>query len=274
MNRIDRIFNDLRGGGRTALMPYLTAGDPDVATTGRLIDAAADAGAAVCEVGIPFSDPVADGPVIEASMTHALAQGVTVAQVFETIAAARRRRPDLGLVAMLSYSIVYRIGLEKFVDQAKGAGFDGFIFPDLPLEESAEAVEAVRDAGMILSMLIAPQTEDERVRRIAESCSGFVYVLSRAGITGERDKLPAELSQRVRHLRSVTKLPIAVGFGIASPQHVKDVTAVADAAIVGSAVMRRVAEHRGRGPDAVVEVAGAFIADLARGLSGGGPAVA
>jgi len=269
MNRIDRIFTGLRRAGRTALMPYLTAGDPDVATTGRLIDAAADAGAAIIEVGVPFSDPVADGPVIEASMTHALAHGVKVEQVFAMVAQARERHPDLGLVAMLSYSIAHRMGLAAFVERAARAGFDGLLFPDLPLEESADAVKASRDAGLIHSALIAPTTGEDRARRIAETCTGFVYVLSRAGITGERADLPPELRRRVELLRGVTDLPIAVGFGISTAAQVREVTTVADAAIVGSAVMRRVAEHRVKGPDAVVSVAGTFMAELASGLSRG-----
>ncbi len=266
MNRIDQIFADLRASGSQALMPYLTAGDPDIATTGRLIDAAAEAGAAICEIGFPFSDPIADGPVIEASMTHALDQGLRVEQVLAMAAEARKRHPKLGLMAMLSYSIVYRWGLQRFATQVKAAGFDGLILPDLPLEEVAAAAQAVKAEGLVLSMLIAPTSDDDRAAHIAGQCSGFVYVLSRAGITGERAELPPELSQRIDHLRGITKLPLAVGFGVSTAEHVRQVTVVADAAIVGSAVMRRVAEHREAGPDAVVESVRTFLGELMQGV--------
>ncbi|MCC6681828.1 MAG: tryptophan synthase subunit alpha [Phycisphaeraceae bacterium] len=269
MNRIDQIFADLRntfGGGGKALMPYLTAGDPDIVTTGRLIDAAAEAGAAVCEIGFPFSDPIADGPVIEASMTLALQQGLKVEQVLGMAAAARKRHPRLGMMAMLSYSIVYRWGLQRFMAKVKAAGFDGLILPDLPLEEAPAAAQAIKDQGLVLSMLIAPTSDDDRAARIAGQCSGFVYVLSRAGITGERAELPPQLSQRIEHLRRITKLPLAVGFGVSTAEHVRQVTAAADAAIVGSAVMRRVAEHRSQGPDRVVEDVRKFLSELVKGL--------
>jgi len=247
-------------------MPYLTAGDPSVEATGRMLAAIQDAGASVCELGIPFSDPIADGPVIQASMSYALDHGVTVEQIFEMVA---RVRPSLsiGLVAMVSYSIFHRIGLSKFVDDAKAAGFDGFIFPDLPLEESGPAREAAAKAGLILSMLIAPTTPDDRAERIAKASTGFVYVVSRAGITGEQSDLPPELFDRLKRLRGVTNLPIAVGFGISDAQQVGQVVSVADAAIVGSGMMRRVAQTRSEGEDQVVKIVQAFTRELSSGLS-------
>lgn len=265
MNRIERIFQGLRGERRKALMPFITAGDPDVATTGKLLPALEQAGASVCELGIPFSDPVADGPTIQASMTYALERGVKVRQVLDTVAQVRSN-VDLGLVAMVSYSIVHRIGTGTFIKEAAAAGIDGFIFPDLPLEEAQPVVDRVRDAGLILSMLISPTTPIERAQRIARASSGFVYVLSRAGITGERSDLPPELPERVRRLREATDLPIAVGFGISSGEQVRQVVQVADAAIVGSALVRRIAEHRDAGPEAVVDHAAAFVRELASGL--------
>lgn len=272
MNRIERIFNDLRGrrdaggGGGRALMPFITAGDPDTDTTARLLLALQEAGASVVEVGIPFSDPIADGPVIQASMTYALDRGVRVQQVFDAVASVRPKL-ELGLVAMVSYSIVHRLGPEAFVKRAKAAGFDGFIFPDVPLEE-ADGVRAVVAAeGLILSMLIAPTTPDDRAEAIARASTGFVYVVSRAGITGERSELPPELPARLKRLRAVTDLPMAVGFGISTAEQVRQVVEVADAAIVGSALMRRVAEHRQGGGDAVVREAAAFTRELAEGLA-------
>ncbi|MEX0654219.1 MAG: tryptophan synthase subunit alpha [Phycisphaeraceae bacterium] len=276
MNRIDRIFRDLRSASAgaaegaaqgKALMPFITAGDPDIATTGELLPALEQAGASVVELGIPFSDPIADGPVIEASMAHALRQGLRVHDVFEQVAAVRSK-VDLGLVAMVSYSLVHRMGLDRFIDDAKSAGLDGFILPDLPLEESQPAREAVAKAGLILSMLIAPNTPIERARRIASASSGFLYVISRAGITGERAELPPELPRRIQRLREATDLPVAVGFGISSAEQVRDVVAVADAAIVGSAIVRQVAAHREQGGPAVVDAVASFTRELASGLPG------
>jgi len=247
-------------------MPYITAGDPSVEATGKMLTAIQDAGASVVELGVPFSDPIADGPVIQASMAHALNHGVTVEQVFEMVS---RVRPSLsiGLVAMVSYSIVHRIGLTQFIDGAKGAGFDGFIFPDLPLEESGPAREAAAKAGMILSMLIAPTTPDDRAEKIAKASTGFVYVVSRAGITGERSDLPAELPKRIERLRGVTDLPITVGFGISDAAQVREVVSVADAAIVGSGMMRRVAKARCESEDGAVKIVQAFTRELTSGLT-------
>ncbi|MEE9403789.1 MAG: tryptophan synthase subunit alpha [Algisphaera sp.] len=239
-HRIDTLFTDLRARNAKALMPFLTAGDPDLDTTASLIREADAAGATVCEIGIPFSDPVADGPVIEASMCRALEGGATVQKVFDMVASVRGE-VSIGLVAMVSYSIVHRWGLSKFVADAAAAGFDGFIFPDLSLEASAPARAAAADAGLSLSLLIAPTTPLARARDIAQACSGFVYVVSRAGITGAGRSLPAELPDRLKTLREVTDLPITVGFGVSSAAHVREVVAVADAAIVGSALVNAVA---------------------------------
>ena len=259
--RIHQIFADLRARQAKALMPFLTAGDPDLQTTEALIEAAERAGASVCEIGIPFSDPVADGPVIQASMTRALDAGLRVQQVFEMV---RRVRPkvSLGLLAMVSYSIVHRFGLQQFVGAARDAGFDGFIFPDLPLEESADARQAVQEAGLILSMLIAPTTPIERAQEIAAASSGFVYVVSRSGITGAQSELPPELPDRLARLREVTDLPMAVGFGISSADQVRAVVSVADAAIVGSALVDHLHQRAG-----AVGEAEAFIRSLTEGLT-------
>ena len=265
MNRLDGIFQARRETGGKALMPFLTAGDPDLATTAALLPALERAGASVVELGIPFSDPIADGPVIEQSMGRALEAGVTVTQTFQTVRALRREL-TLGLVAMVSYSIVHRRGLDAFVDEAAASGIDGLIFPDLPLEEAGPARRAADRAGLSLSMLIAPSTPIDRAREIARASTGFVYVVSRSGTTGEQVSLPAELPERLRELRSVTELPIAVGFGIARPEHVREVVSVADAAIVGSALMRQVAEHCAEGRDALIGRVERFVTDLASGL--------
>jgi tryptophan synthase alpha chain len=265
MNRIESIFADHRRTGRGALMPFITAGYPSVAATEAILPALQNAGASICELGIPFSDPIADGPVIQASMTQALRNRVRPQDIFDMV---RRVRSSLsiGLVAMVSYSIVYRIGVVPFVDMAAAAGIDGFIFPDLPLEEAPVVRDAVKGAGLISSLLIAPTTPDDRAAAIASASTGFVYVVARTGITGERTELPPGLTDRLAKLRSVTNLPIAVGFGISRPEHVATVTQVADAAIVGSALVKRIGEHAEQSPQVMADHAGRLIAELALGL--------
>ncbi|MEM9751939.1 MAG: tryptophan synthase subunit alpha [Planctomycetota bacterium] len=266
VNRINRIFESLRHEGRKAVMPFVTAGDPDVASLPALLRGAEAGGASVVEVGLPFSDPIADGPVIQASMKHALDHGASLDGVFEAVRSVRDEL-TLGLVAMVSYSIVHRRGLSAFVEQAASAGFDGFIFPDLPLEESHDARKAAADAGLILSQLVAPSTPIDRAKRIAEVSTGFVYVVSRAGITGTRAELPPELPARLSELRIVTDLPMAVGFGVSSAAHVAQVVSVADAAIVGSALVTKVAGTRGA-PETAGSVVERFVGSLAEGLKG------
>ena len=266
MNRIESTFAELRAHGRKALMPFVTAGYPTLETTAAILPALERGGAAVCEVGIPFSDPIADGPVIQASMTEALARGIHPSDILKMVRELRGRL-KMALVAMVSYSIPYRIGVERFISQAREAGFDGFIFPDLPLEESGAVGKAVAEAGMTSSLLIAPTTPDDRAAQIAKASTGFIYMLARTGITGERDSLPPDLTPRVTRLRAASKLPIAVGFGISRPEHVRAVTSVADAAIVGSALVRRIGQHKGKSVEAIAEDAGAFIHQLSAGLT-------
>ena len=277
MNRIDAIFQTLRQQGRKALMPFLTAGDPDLATTAALVEAVAEVGCPICELGFPFSDPIADGPVIQESMTRALAGGATAAGVFSMVQQVRPR-VDIGIVAMVSYSIVHRWGPQRFIERAREVGVDGFIFPDLALEECEPIQKLVAEQGMIASFLISPTTPLERARRIARASSGFIYLLSRAGVTGERSQLPADLPDRIAALRQETDLPIAVGFGIATPQQVAQVVSVADAAIVGSAIVRRIAQMAPQRGGQVVEAVRAYTAELAlptqaAPASGGGSSV-
>lgn len=261
MNRIESIFAQHRRLGEKALMPFLTAGDPDLATTSQLLATVQAAGASICELGIPFSDPLADGPVIQDSMAHALSHGVRLNQVFDLVA-EHRSGLDIGLVAMASYSIACRMGVANFVRRASEVGIDGLIFPDLPLEESDEVRLLAADHGLVCSLLIAPTTPIARAKAIARASSGFVYLLARGGLTGEQSQLPCDLPQRIAAVRAVTELPIAVGFGISNPQQVQDVLTVADAAIVGSAIMRCVAQYRLQGSEVVVDQVGQFVRAL------------
>jgi tryptophan synthase alpha chain len=229
-------------GGRIGLLPFIPAGYPDLATMRLVLPALERGGAAAVEIGIPFSDPIADGPVIQEAFTAALAKKVRLADVFATVATVRGQ-VSIPLIAMVSYSIVFRYGLERFLKEAKEAGFDGLILPDLPPPEAQVVAGKVRDAGLDTILLVAPTTAPERRAEVARLCSGFVYYLSVAGTTGERDKLPADLEANLRQLRTITRTPVCVGFGVSNPQHVKQLNGLADGAIVGSAVVRRMQKH-------------------------------
>ncbi len=245
-------------------MPFLCGGHPARGDLARLIPALEAGGASIIEVGIPFSDPIADGPIVAAAMHDALQAGATPATVMEEIAAVRPRT-NVGLVAMVSVSIVWRMGGPRgFVERATQAGFDGFIFPDAPLEESEFLLRAARDAGKSASLLIAPTTPPARAEQIAKGSTGFLYLLTRSGITGEQSEAP-DVSARVRQLREMTDLPIACGFGISTREHVRAVVAHADAAIVGSGLVRRISESAKAGRDPAVD-AKVFIGQLASGL--------
>ncbi len=247
-------------------MPFVCGGHPSPGSTAAVLPALERAGASIVEIGIPFSDPIADGPVIAAAMHDAIEAGVTPTSLFSEIESVRSR-VELGLVAMVSVSIVFRLGgPDAFVSRAARAGFDGFIFPDAPLEESSELLAAAADAGCTASLLVAPTTGAKRVEKIVNACTGFVYLLARSGITGERADAP-QVGPAVASIRQSTDLPIACGFGIATPEHVAAVTdpkGGADAAIVGSALVRRMNEAADP-----IEEAEQFVRYLASGLARG-----
>lgn len=222
-------------------MPFITAGDPDLQFTAELLKELAARGAAMCEVGVPYSDPIADGPVIQASYTRALARGVTLEQILRTLGTATGAI-EMPAVAMISYAIIYRRGIEAFCDAAIEAGLAGLIVPDLPLEESQALAGPCGERDLSLIQLVTPTTPRDRALRICETSTGFVYYVSVAGITGERTHLPAELADNVSWLRDQTELPICIGFGISQPEHVRLLAPVADGLIVGSAIVRRMAE--------------------------------
>jgi tryptophan synthase alpha chain len=249
-------------------MPFIVGGHPPSARatvpTADLLLALERAGASVVEVGYPFSDPIADGPVIAAAMHEALQRGVTPATVNAQIRSARDAGLTIGVVAMVSVSIVHRVGVATFAQDAKAAGVDGLIVPDAPFDEAALLSGPLADAGLTLSMLIAPTTPQDRAARIAAASSGFVYILARAGITGTGGGVDSEpIARRVRELRNATSLPLAVGFGVSTPQHVRAVVhdAGADAAIVGSALVKRLSAD----PNPV-HTAELFTRELAAGL--------
>jgi tryptophan synthase alpha chain len=237
-------------------MPFITAGYPSLEATEQVIPKLEKAGASIIEVGFPFSDPIADGPVIAASMHQALQSGVTPRQIFDVIARVRNKT-NLGLLAMVSDSIITRMGPEQFICDAAAGGFDGLIVPDIDVDAAAPIAGLAKIHNLTLTLLIAPTTADERIERIAHLCTGFIYLLARVGITGESQSLDLKnLTARMKQIRQYTNLPVAVGFGISSRAHVQQVLQIADAAIVGSALVRRMG-----GPDAVAAAAD-FVADL------------
>jgi len=266
MNRIDALFARLRSEGRKALMPFVTAGDPDLATTSALIPEMVRRGADMIEVGLPYSDPIADGPVIAASYHRALTRGVDLDGIFEAIRALRAADQGTPMVAMVSFSIIHRRGVERFLGDVVGSDFDGMIVPDLPIEESASLCRLAGEAGLKLIQLITPTTPRDRALAIARTTTGFIYYVSVAGITGERRSLPPELASNVAWLRSQTDLPICIGFGIGTPGQIRDLAPAADGLIVGSALVRRLEGAAGRPREEIVREIGQFIADLAEGL--------
>lgn len=274
MNRIDALFARLRTENRRALMPFVTAGDPDLSTTAMLINELVYRGSHLIEVGIPYSDPIADGPVIAASYHRALEHGVKVAHIFQTLRTLRAegssRFNTTPLVSMVSYSIIHRIGAERYLNDAATAGLDGLIVPDLPVEESAGLMDRATRRGLKLIQLITPTTPRDRAIEIARLTSGFIYYVSVAGITGERKTLPSELVDAVGWLRTQTDLPICVGFGISGPDQVRQLAPVADGLIVGSAIVRRLAEAINRPRAEVVREIGLFVGELVKVLEGAG----
>jgi tryptophan synthase alpha chain len=288
MSAIDAVFRQLRSAGRKALMPFVTAGDPDLDFTQRLIRRLAARGCSLVELGIPYSDPVADGPVIQASYVRALKQKLKLAQVLEMVGRltsepaeltrfSPSKRPtaaaDYGgsaaagpavppIVTMLSYAIVFRHGLAEYVADAKAAGVAGAIVPDLPVEEAGPLAAICRREDFSLIQLIAPTTPRDRARRIADSSSGFIYYVSVTGITGERTTLSPAIIDNVAWLREQTPLPICIGFGISRPEHVRMLIPVADGLIVGSAIVRRVAETATKPREQVLDEIDNYAAEL------------
>ena len=240
MNPIDALFQRLRAAKRAAFMPFVTAGDPDLAFTRELLPAAADAGADLFEVGFPFSDPIADGPVIQASYTRALANKLKLADVFAMLRDVSARPTwNTPLVAMASYSLMFKKGTAAFIDAAKAAGVSGAVVPDLPVEEAEELSALAKDRDFKLILLVTPTTSPRRAEKVVKACGGFVYVVSVVGVTGAREALPAALRDQLARLRTMTDLPLCVGFGVSRPEQVRELKDIADGVIVGSAVVKK-----------------------------------
>ena len=248
-SRISRRFAELKRAGELGLVAFITAGDPELAATRKIVLALAAAGADVIELGIPFSDPLADGPVIQRASERALKSGTTLAGVLGLVRELRAET-EVPLVLFSYFNPILQMGVERFAEAAALAGADGVLVTDLTPEESDDYRRIVRGRGLDTIFLAAPTSSDDRLRRIAEASSGFLYLISRTGVTGERADLAEELPAVVRRVRAATELPIAVGFGISQPGHVSILGGLADAAVVGSALVAEI--ERAKTVDAAV----------------------
>ncbi len=248
----------IRFDHKPGLVAYITCGDPDLETSERIVLSAIDAGADVIELGVPFSDPVADGPVIQRASERALKNGTSLAQVMDLGARVRKARPNAGLIVFSYWNPVLRFGLERFCETAKLAGIDGALITDLTVEEADEYVTAMRTNNLATIFLAAPTSTDDRLRTIASASRGFIYAVSRTGITGAQKQVSNDAGQLVTRLRGFSQLPIAVGFGISDAEQFRAVGAFADAAVVGSAIVQIIEQS---GNNAAVKV-GEFVREL------------
>ena len=264
MTRIEKTFARLKSEKRAALIPFIMGYDPDAKTTAALLDTLAGHGADLIEIGMPFSDPMADGPVIQAAGIRALQAGATIAGIFDIVRDFRKKNADIPIIVMGYFNPVYRYGVEAFCRDAVAAGLDGLILVDLPPEEEQEMRPSLDKNGLKLIRLIAPTSDDERLKILAKSATGFVYYISITGITGAKAADTSSLQTKVQHLRKFTDLPVAVGFGIKTAAQVKQLAPFADAVVVGSALVDSISKQPNQA--AMLQTAKDFMTELAAGL--------
>jgi len=260
MNRIVERFGELRRQGRKGLVIYIGAGDPDLEATHRLALAFDQSGVDILELGVPFSDPLADGLVNQLAAQRGLESGTTPARVLECVSRIRRES-EIPIVLYIYFNLLHRVGVDQFIRDAATAGVDGLLVLDLPPEESGQYESLMREAGLCNIYLVAPTTPEDRIQLIVKRGGGFVYYVSREGVTGMQTQIADTLGDRTARIRAHTDLPVAIGFGISNPQQAKEVAQHAEAIVVGSAVVNRIAEH-GKSPDLVEQVSG-FVKTLA-----------
>lgn len=273
--RVQDRFAEATAAGVGSLVPYFTSGFPTPAVTEALIRRADALGATVVEIGIPYSDSIADGPVIQDSFHEVLSRGYRLADTFDLVSRVRSA-VDCGLVAMVSYSIIHRIGVDAFLARAAEVGFDGLISPDVPAEEAATLSAAAAAVGLCHIGLVAPTTSASRRAEIVRASSGFIYQIAVAGTTGERSGFSGSIRKVIEPLRQISRLPVCVGFGVSSAEQVRAVCQFADGAIVGSAIVRRLADMAKRGgtPEEMIESLSEFLQELvgaAKGSRGAAP---
>jgi tryptophan synthase alpha chain len=252
MNRLDEKFKELKKRREKAFIAYVTAGDPSLAATKEIVLALEKAGADIVELGIPFSDPLADGPTIQAASARALAKGATLKGIF-AMASKLRASASMPLVFMTYYNPVLKYGVDRFLKSCGACGVDGCIIPDLPVEEAKDLIRLSKKYGVAAIFLAAPTSTKGRLKMIAKSSSGFIYYVSLTGVTGSRKKLPAEIAANVRSIKSMTAKPVAVGFGVSTPEQAREVARSADGVIVGSAIVKLIAKY---GRNSVPKVSG------------------
>jgi tryptophan synthase alpha chain len=263
MNRIDRAFQTCRAEGRKALVSFVCAGDPDLAASARLVTAIAGAGTDIVELGVPFSDPMADGPTIQAASQRALAAGTTLAGVLE-MATRVRQTTAVPLVLFSYYNVIFHYGIERLAAAAARAGIDGVLLVDVPFEEMGEVQPALDRFGLPIIRLVAPTTPPERIALITRNAGGFIYCITVTGVTGARQQLPDDLSEQLGRVRAVSPVPVVAGFGISAPEMARTVAAHADGVVVGSALVQRMAGP-GSVDDRIADCAH-FVGELASAL--------
>lgn len=264
MNRIDVVFDKLKKEKKKAVIPYISCGYPDIDFSEKLIYALAESGADMIELGVPFSDPVADGPSIQNASMIALKNGINLEKIF-SLALKVREKTDTPLVMMTYYNLVYARGIKRFIDEAAKAGIDGLIIPDLPIDEAGSLMEEAGKKDIEVIFLIAPNTPESRIKVITEKAKGFIYCVSVTGTTGSREKVNESLGDFIERMRANTDLPLAVGFGISSPIIARELANLADGVIVGSALIDKMEQFiidKNTNYPAAIEAAVAFIREF------------
>ncbi len=271
-SRIERRFAKLKDEGRGGLVAFITAGDPDPDASLEILKGLPGAGADVVELGMPFSDPMADGPAIQLSSQRALTAGMTLSKTLDMVAAFRAEDQDTPIILMGYYNPIYSMGVDGFLDRARDVGVDGLIIVDLPPEEKAELCLPAKARGIDFIFLTAPTTDDARLPTVVRDAGGFVYYVSITGVTGTRSAAIDDVKANVDRIRRHTGLPVAVGFGINTPDHAAEIAKIADAAVVGSALVNTIRDNLdadGRAKPGLAGAALGFVAELARGVRGG-----
>lgn len=265
MSALEKKFQQLKEKGQTAFIPFLTAGYPDKETSFQLIKVLASQGADVLELGIPYSDPLADGPVLQKASETALKHGMKVKDVFALVAKAKEEI-EIPIVLLVYYNVIFRYGLEKFIQEAKEAGVAGLVVPDLPPEEAGPLQAEGAKAGVDIVSLVAITSTPERIKKIADCSRGFIYGVSLTGVTGVRSELAAGLAEWVKMLHTYTDKPIAIGFGISTPEQAAQVAGLAEGVIVGSAIIKKITENIEQ--KNLLELVGNFVGGLNKAIKG------